>query len=78
MRAFAARRNGGPPRRRSPGGSFRRVSMLGWETHALAQRQLVDAAGKAGFRGYDDVAYDASHRIKSIVMFTDTPKERLK
>ncbi|WP_438011727.1 hypothetical protein WME89_25655 [Sorangium sp. So ce321] len=78
MRAFAARRNGGPPRRRSPASSFRLASMLGWETHALVQRQLVDARGNAGFSGHDDVEYDASHRIKSIVMFTDIPKERLK
>ncbi|XXY50954.1 hypothetical protein WME91_07390 [Sorangium sp. So ce269] len=78
MRAFAARRNGGPPRRRSPGGSFRLVSMLGWETHALAQWQLVDARGNAGFSGHDGVEHDASHRIKTIVMFTDIPKERLK
>ena len=64
--------------RRVPGGSFRVVSMLGWEDHALVRWQLVDARGNAGLAGHDDVAYDQAHRIKSIVMFTDIPKERLK
>lgn len=64
--------------RRVPGGSFRVVSMLGWEDHALVRWQLVDARGAPGFTGHDDVAYDASHHIKSIVMFTDIPQERLK
>ncbi|WP_437986270.1 hypothetical protein [Sorangium sp. So ce117] len=45
---------------------------------APAPRPAADAKGNAGFSGHDDVAYDASHRIESIVMFTDIPKERLK
>ncbi|WP_437828919.1 hypothetical protein [Sorangium sp. So ce1153] len=73
MRAFAARRNGGPPRRArdrlrpgAPSGSadrLRRPRVAACETHLAA---------------WSAVPIDASHRIKSIVMFTDIPKERLK
>lgn len=62
---------------RSPGGSFRLVTMLGWETNVLATWQFVDAAGNGGFTGYDVVAFDDAHRIKSIVLFGNVPKQTL-
>ena len=62
---------------RSPGGSFKLLSMLGWENHAMATWQLVDREGKAGFTGHDVVAYNNSHLIESIVMFSNVPTQTL-
>ncbi|WP_224372369.1 nuclear transport factor 2 family protein [Hyalangium versicolor] len=63
---------------RSPGGSFRLVAMLGWEDNAIATWQFVDAAGNSGFTGYDVLAFDGEHRIKSILLFSNVPKQTLK
>ncbi|WNG15929.1 nuclear transport factor 2 family protein [Cystobacter fuscus] len=63
---------------RIPGGSFRLLAMVGWEDNAIATWQFVDAAGNAGFTGYDVLAFDGEHRIKSILLFSNVPKQTLK
>lgn len=63
---------------RSPGSSFRLLSMLSWEADALAHWQFVDAQGKAGFEGYDALTFAEDGRIASIVGFSDSDKQRLK
>lgn len=63
---------------RVPGGAYRLVAMLGWGDNAIATWQFVDAAGNAGFTGYDVVAFDGEHRIKSILLFSNVPKQTLK
>ena len=63
---------------RSPGGSFRLLAMLGWDDNVMATWQFVDAKGEAGFTGYDIVAFDKDHRIESIVLFSNVPKQTLK
>ena len=63
---------------RSPGGSFTLNEMLGWERHAIATWQLVDAQGQPGFWGYDVLAYDDQGRIESILLFSHIEKQTLK
>ena len=60
---------------RSPGGSFRLNEMLGWESHAIATWQFVDAQGQPGFSGYDVLVYDAQGRIASILLFSRIEKQ---
>ena len=64
--------------RGSPGGSFRLLSMLGWDDNALAKWQFVGAGGIAGFKGYDTLAFDKDGMINSIVMFVAVEKQMLK
>ncbi|MDZ4866924.1 MAG: nuclear transport factor 2 family protein [Alphaproteobacteria bacterium] len=64
--------------KRTPGGSFRLNEMMGWENHALAAWQLVDAQGQPGFSGHDVLAYDGQGRIESILMFVRVEKQLLK
>ena len=60
---------------KTPGGSFRLVEMLAFDDHAMATWQFVDAAGKAGFIGYDALVFGADRKIKSIVMFSKVGRE---
>ncbi len=63
---------------RSPGSSFRLLSMLSWDADALANWQIVDRGGKPGFSGYDALTFAEDGRIASIVGFSATDKQRLK
>jgi hypothetical protein len=63
---------------RNPGASFRMIEMLGWNSHGMATWQLIDAAGRSGFSGYDVLAFDAQGRIESILMFTRVEKQIVK
>jgi SnoaL-like domain len=62
----------------SPGGSFRMIEMLGYDTHGIATWQFFDAREQPGFRGYDVLAFDAQGRIESILMFVHVEKQILK
>lgn len=63
---------------RSPGSSFRLLSMLNWGSDALANWQIVDAGGAPGFTGYDALTFAEDGRIASILGFSDTDKQRLR
>jgi hypothetical protein len=63
--------------RRSPGGCFRMNNMVGWGSHGLAEWQLVDADGKAGFSGYDVVTFDDDGLISSILLFGNVEAQKL-
>ena len=63
---------------RSPGSSFRLLSMLSWGADGLAKWQIVDAEGEPGFSGYDAMTFAEDGRISSIVGFSETDKQRLK
>ena len=62
---------------RSPGGSFRMNNMVGWADHGLAEWQLLDGEGKAGFSGYDVVSFDEGGLIKSILLFGNVEAQKL-
>lgn len=62
---------------RTPGGTFRMNTMVGWGDRALAEWQLVDAAGKPGFSGYDMLAFDSSGRISTILLFGNVEAQKL-
>jgi hypothetical protein len=63
---------------RSPGGSFRLMSMLGFENQGLATWKFFDAEGQGGFSGFDALTFDEDGRISYILMFSDLEKQRLK
>ncbi len=63
---------------RTPGGSFRLISMLGWENQALATWRFFDAEGQGGFSGYDALTFEADGRISYILLFSDVEKQKLK
>ena len=63
---------------RSPGGSFRLMSMLGFENQGLATWKFFDAEGQGGFSGFDALTFDEEGRISYILMFSDVEKQRLK
>ena len=63
---------------RSPGGSFRLMSMLGFENQGLATWKFFDAEGQGGFSGFDALTFDEEGRISYILMFSDLEKQRLK
>ena len=62
---------------RTPGGSFRMNNMVGWGDQALAEWQLVDAAGQAGFSGYDVLTFDSHGRISAILLFGNVEAQKL-
>jgi hypothetical protein len=62
---------------RSPGGSFRMNNMVGWSTYALAEWQLVDAKGDAGFSGYDVLTFDEQGLISTILLFGNVEAQKL-
>ena len=62
---------------RTPGGSFRMNNMVGWGDHALAEWQLIDAAGHAGFSGYDVLTFDQNGRISNILLFGNVEAQKL-
>ena len=64
--------------KRSPGGSFRLMSMLGFENQGLATWKFFDAEGQGGFSGFDALTFDEEGRISYILMFSDLEKQRLK
>jgi SnoaL-like domain len=64
--------------KRSPGGSFRLMSMLGFENRGLATWKFFDAEGQGGFSGFDALTFDEDGRISYILMFSDVEKQRLK
>jgi hypothetical protein len=64
--------------KRSPGGSFRLMSMLGFENQGLATWKFFDAEGQGGFSGFDALTFDEEGRISYILMFSDVEKQRLK
>ena len=64
--------------KRSPGGSFRLMSMLGFENQGLATWKFFDAEGQGGFSGFDALTFDEDGRISYILMFSDVEKQRLK
>ena len=64
--------------KRSPGGLFRLMSMLGWENQALATWKFFDAQGQGGFSGYDALTFDGDGRITDILLFGDVEKQKLK
>jgi len=63
---------------RSPGGSFRMNNMVGWGTYALAEWQLVDAKGDAGFSGYDVLTFDEQGLISTILLFGNVEAQKLR
>lgn len=63
--------------RRSPGGSFRTNTMVGWGTDALAEWQLVDATGAARFSGYDVLHFDDQDLIETILLFGNVEAQKL-
>jgi hypothetical protein len=63
---------------RSPNGKFVSLAILGWDNHALATWQFVDADGTRGFTGYDVVSFDDQGRIATILLFSNVDKQRLK
>jgi SnoaL-like domain len=63
--------------KRSPGGSFQMNNMIGWADHGLAEWQLFDGEGKAGFSGYDVVAFDQRGFITSILLFANVEAQKL-
>jgi hypothetical protein len=63
--------------RRTPGGSFRMNNMVGWGDCALAEWQLVDAAGCPGFSGYDVVTFDTHGLITEILLFGNVEAQKL-
>ena len=64
--------------KRVPNGSFRLMSMLGFENQGLATWKFFDAEGEGGFSGYDALTFDEEGRISYILMFSDVEKQRLK
>jgi hypothetical protein len=64
--------------KRSPDGSFRLMSMLGFENQAPATWKFFDAEGQGGFSGFDALTFDEDGRISYILMFSDVEKQRLK
>ncbi len=60
-----------------PGASFRLNNMIGWGDRALAEWQLVDASGKAGFSGYDCLTFDADALITGIVLFSNVEEQKI-
>ncbi len=62
---------------RSPGGSFRMNSMVGWGAYALAEWQLVDAKGSPGFSGYDVLTFDEQGLISTILLFGNVEAQKL-
>jgi len=62
---------------RTPGGSFRMNNMVGWGHQALAEWQLVDAAGQAGFSGYDVLTFAPDGRISNILLFGNVEAQKL-
>lgn|SRR4051812_37267025 len=63
---------------RSPNGKFVSIAMLGWDRHALATWQLIDAEGKPGFTGYDVLEFNEQGLIKNILLFSNLPKQILR
>lgn len=63
--------------RRSPGGAFRMNHMVGWDGHALAEWQLVDANGHPGFSGVDVLTFDDQGRIATILLFGNVEAQKL-
>lgn len=62
---------------RSPGGSFRTNNIIGWGEYALAEWQLVDAKGDAGFSGYDVLTFDEQGLISTILLFGNVEAQKL-
>jgi SnoaL-like domain len=62
---------------RSLGGAFRMNNMVGWGSGALAEWQVVDASGKAGFSGYDVISFDALGLISRILLFANVEPQKL-
>jgi hypothetical protein len=62
---------------RSPCGSFRMNTMVGWGTCALTEWQLVDAKGDAGFSGYDVLTFDEQSLISTILLFSNVEAQKL-
>ena len=62
---------------RSPGGSFRMNNMVGWGSGALAEWQLVDGDGNAGFSGYDVLTFDGQGLISRILLFGNVEAQKL-
>jgi len=63
---------------RSPNGKYVALGILGWDNHAIATWQFVDADGTRGFTGYDVVSFDGQGRIATILLFSNVDKQRLK
>lgn len=63
--------------RRIPGGSFRMNNMFGWGDWALAEWQLVDADGTAGFSGSDVITFDIDGMISEILLFGNVESQKL-
>jgi hypothetical protein len=51
--------------------------MIDWGTHALAEWQLVDAKGDAGFSGYDILTFDEQGLILTILLFGNVEAQKL-
>ena len=62
---------------RTPGGRFRMNNMVGWGSYGLAEWQLIDGEGKAGFSGYDVLTFDDSSLISSILLFGNVEAQKL-
>ena len=62
---------------RSPGGSFRMNNMVGWEDHALAEWQLIDAQGEPGVSGYDVLKFDGQGLILTILLFGNVEGQKV-
>lgn len=62
---------------RSPGGSFRMNNVVDWDMDALAEWQLVDAKGDAGFSGYDTLTFDEQGLISTILLFGNVEAQKL-
>jgi SnoaL-like domain len=63
--------------RQMPGASFRLNNMVGWGDYALAEWQLIDAEGNAGFSGYDSLTFDIAGLISNIVMVTNIEPQKI-
>ena len=62
---------------RSPGGLFRMNNMIGWDSHAMAEWQMVNAQGEPGFSGYDILAFNEQGLISTILLFGNVEKQKL-
>lgn len=63
--------------KRCPGGSFRMNNMVGWANHGLAEWQLIDGDGNAGFSGYDVVTFDDEGLMSTILLFSNVQAQKL-
>ena len=61
----------------TPGGSFRMNNMIGWGAYALAEWQLVDAEGNAGFSGYHILTFDEKGLMSTILLFGNVEAQKL-